>query len=158
VAEVILSRGQIALVDDEDLLKVSGYRWRLNKNGYVITTLSGRRTVYLHRVVLGSKPGEKTDHRHHDKLDNRQAQFRECNQLQNMDNARTQTRPKSSVFKGVCWHTQRSKWLACTKQTVNGKKRSVYLGVFTDEVSAARACNAAALEYFGPEFALLNPV
>jgi len=157
VSEIVLSRGQIALVDDEDLPKVSGYRWRLDKNGYVRTSV-GRGCIYLHRLVMDSKPGEKTDHRHHNKLDNRKAELRKCNQHQNMGNARTQTRPKSSVFKGVCWHTQRSKWLAGIKKTVNGKKRSVYLGVFTDEISAARAYNVAALEHFGSKFALLNPV
>jgi hypothetical protein len=157
VAEIILTHGEVALVDDEDLPKARGYRWRLG-GGYVIATGPNKSTVYLHRLVMGAKPGEKTDHRHHNKLDNRKAELRKCNQRQNMGNARTQTRPKSSVFKGVCWHSQRSKWLAGIKKTVNGKKRNVYLGVFTDEISAARAYNKAALEHFGAEFALLNPV
>lgn len=157
MAVITLLRGEQALVDDEDLEKISGFVWRAGTKGYVQAS-KGRGSVYLHRIVMDAKKGEKVDHRNHNKLDNRKSELRICNQRQNVGNSRVQQRPKSSVFKGVCWYAKRSKWLASIKKTVNGKKRNHYLGVFTDEVSAARAYNAAALEHFGPEFALLNPI
>jgi hypothetical protein len=159
VAEIILLRGQIALVDDEDTPKVIGYSWYLGTRGYVMAwDVSLKRPIYLHRLVMGSKPGEKIDHRHHNKLDNRKSELRKCTQLQNMGNARVQQRPKSSVFKGVCWNKALSKWQASIKVTLRRKKFTKYLGVFTSETEAARTYNEAALNHFGAEYALLNPI
>ena len=159
MAEITLLRGQKALVDDEDLPKIAEYSWYLATNGYVMAwdTLI-KQPIYLHRLVMNSKPGEKTDHRHHNKLDNRKLELRKVTQRQNMGNARVQHRPKSSVFKGVCWNKKLSKWQAGIRRTLAGKKRLKYLGIFTDEKEAAKAWNKAAIEHFGNEFTLLNPV
>jgi len=57
----------------------------------------------------------------------------------------------SSKYKGVAWHKRRGKWQAYIK--IGDKIR--HLGVFTDELAAARAYDIAARQHFG-EFARPN--
>ncbi len=70
-----------------------------------------------------------------------------------VENSRSQkTRSNNtSGYKGVYWEKQLKKWRARIKVNYQG----VHLGVFSDKEEAAKAYNAAALEYFG-EFAKLN--
>jgi len=51
----------------------------------------------------------------------------------------------SSKYKGVSYITSRKRWRAAIKF----KGRSITLGLFKDEVAAARSYNRAAIEYFG---------
>jgi hypothetical protein len=58
----------------------------------------------------------------------------------------------------VHFNPRAKKWEAniCAGEIqANGKRRKMYLGVFTDAVVAAHAYDAAAIKYFG-EFASLN--
>ncbi len=77
MAEIKLSNGMIAHVDDEDLPKVKGYRWRLYKHGsqrHIITDvqLAGSKTsIRLARVILGASKGKKCVHRDGNFLNNR---------------------------------------------------------------------------------------
>lgn len=60
-------------------------------------------------------------------------------------------KPKTSKYRGVCWHKPSSKWIARVKHNA----RCMYLGTFKDEVSAARAYDIAVKQLFG-DFARLN--
>jgi len=62
----------------------------------------------------------------------------EESQRQNRGNARVQQRPKSSVFKGVCWNKTVGKWQAQLKRTAAGKKHLKYLGIFTEKKQQKR--------------------
>jgi hypothetical protein len=55
------------------------------------------------------------------------------------------TRPHSSRFKGVSWHKAKSKWRA----QIWVKGRFIHLGLFTDEMDAARAYDNAMFKYKG---------
>lgn len=147
-----------AVVDDEDYQKVSGYRWLLNQNGYVVTWIGprSRTCLYLHRLIMGFPI--RVDHRFHNLLDNRRSALRACCHHENIRNQKTQNRKgKTSKFKGVCWDKARNKWLASIGHWVDGKRKFTYLGRFDDQIDAAKAYNEEALRVYG-EFALLNVV
>ncbi len=59
----------------------------------------------------------------------------------------------SSGYRGVSWKKQRGVWAA----NIHIQGRQKHLGVFTSEQDAARAYNAAAIEYYGDK-AVLNEV
>jgi hypothetical protein len=62
MAELHLACGQVVLVDDEDLPKVTGFNWRTDKRGAVIATIpkakSPPRIVVLNRLILGIAHGD----------------------------------------------------------------------------------------------------
>jgi len=69
---------EVALIDDEDLLKVINIRWRLKKSGkdayYVAASIregESVRTLYLHRMIIDSNPGEDVHHKDTDTKNNR---------------------------------------------------------------------------------------
>ncbi|WP_313026672.1 HNH endonuclease [Brucella sp.] len=75
-----------ALVDD-GYSNLRHYRWRLDKNGYVMRKAKGRR-IYLHHVVL---PGDRypsmvRDHVNRNKLDNRSSNLRWLTMAQSAQN------------------------------------------------------------------------
>lgn len=155
MAELKLLRGQIAIVDDEDLPRVSGHKWYVDSEGYVAATIN-KRKVLLHRLILGSPTDLLTDHKHHDLLDCRKYQLRQATGHQNQGNRR-KLAETSSRFKGVSWCSRTKKWVASIGADSNGKHRVLFLGRFTDEIEAAKAYNAAALKHFG-NFAYLNRI
>jgi hypothetical protein len=149
------------MVDEEDLPKLAGFNWYVDTNGYVAAWDSSRkRPIYLHRLVLGLSKGEEADHRHHNKLDNRKSELRKATDHQQSGNRRGRlTGRKTSVFKGVHWNTEMSRWRAqIGKKDATKRTRMHFLGYFTDEVEAARAYNAAALAYWGADYAYINQV
>ena len=72
-ATIILMRGEIALVSPEDFERVSAFRWRLGRNGYVYRR-NGRddgAPTLLHRFVTNPPPSHEVHHANHDRMDNR---------------------------------------------------------------------------------------
>lgn len=112
---------------------------------------SKEKRVAMHRAIASPAPGMEVDHINGDGLDNRRANLRVCTKSQNQRGQRVQGRNKTSVFKGVCWLKDRSRWGAHIKVS----RKSVYLGTFKSEIDAALAYDAAARTYFG-EFARPN--
>ena len=146
--EIVLSKGKVALVDDEDyvMLLATGSRWCIN-DGYAFNRALGR----MHRYLLGAAAGVMVDHRNGDKLDNRRDNLRLCTNSQNQAN-RQVIRGKSK-FKGVVW--QRTATGGSWKAVITLQKQSTYLGSFRTDLEAATAYNEAAVKHFG-EFAYLN--
>lgn len=140
--ELQLSRGRVAIIDDEDAALVAGFKWSFHASGYACRD-KGR--ILLHRVIAGAPDGVEVDHVNGDGLDNRRVNLRQCvhadrkNTKKHKDNV--------SGFKGVSWHKAAGKWAA--------KIRNKHLGLFTSKEEAARAYDAAAKILFG-EFASLN--
>lgn len=158
-----LTQGKVAIVDDCDFARLMQWKWCAAKK-----TRSGGRLywcatrtdtsggpgnyerVYMHREIAAVAGIPQVDHQDGDGLNNRRSNLRPATGHQNQGNKRKQV-GCTSQYKGVSWSKQRGMWKADIKQ--GGKK--VYLGYFADEVLAAKAYDAAAVEYFG-EFALLN--
>lgn len=156
--------GKFALVDDRDYDRVIRFstKWRLNRKSkleYARTVVSidngGEQiqmTVLMHRLILGSLPGQVTHHHNDDGLDNRRENLCTCSHAENIRRQRMQ-RDRSSKFRGVSWDKKTKKWRVCIG--LNGQRK--YLGYFTSEINAALTYNKAAKELFG-KWARLNDV
>jgi hypothetical protein len=160
--EVPLTKGKAALVDDEDYLEVSKYKWLLTRGNSKFyagrdVIIAGRKTrLLLHRELLGAPRGLVVDHKDGDGLNNCRSNIRLATKSQNQQNQRAQARVgKHSRFKGVSYQADSSDrpW----KAYIFVGDVKVSLGHFQREERAAQAYNSAAVRYFG-EFALLNDV
>lgn len=147
--EIALTRGLVALVDDEDVACLDGYRWCVmgdeRRGLYAVTTQ--HRAQYMHRLIMKPPAGFEVDHISRDSLDNRRANLRICTRAENMRN-RSYTR-KSPGLRGTAAHGNKYR----AQITVNRKQ--LYLGLFETEAAAGQAYDRAAVEHFG-EFAILN--
>ena len=101
----------------------------------------------MHQFIMRPPKGKVVDHIDGNGLNNRRANLRLCTPRQNRRN--TRPRRKTSAFLGVS--RRGSKYLARIKHD----GRQLYLGLFDDEIEAARARDRKACELFG-EFAWLN--
>jgi len=150
VAYVTLACGAEAIIDAEDAELVGQYNWSLC-TGYAATSLypvgEKRRSIKLHRLVMGEPEGFEVDHKYGIRLDNRKAHLRLATRSDNNHNAKVR-RDNTSGRKGVSWHKKVKKWFA--QIMYMGKQK--HLGYFSDPDAAYEAYCQAALKYHG-EFA-----
>lgn len=156
-----LTRGQFAIVDDEDYEWISKWNWQADKLTrkkrppayYARTHPTNSPKLHMHRMILermGFTNISQGDHRDGNSLNNRRENLRPASNAQNNAN-KVKLPGFSSRFKGVSWDRARNKWSA--ELTVNDVH--YHLGRFESEESAAKAYDAAALIRCG-EFAKLN--
>ena len=157
--EIKLTKGFIALVDDEDFERVNQIKWQtqINKsNIYAMNRIKREdKTIkrYLHRFILkleNTPRGTDVDHINHNGLDNRKENLRTCTQSQNNMNSIPQ-KNKKSIYKGVYFNRLNNKFI--TRIYIN--RKCVYHAFFSSENEAAKAYDIAAKKYYG-EFAYLN--
>jgi hypothetical protein len=163
VIEIELTKGKTAIIDDVDreLSEVSWFA-QANKGGLWYAGHGGgkgRKTLLMHREILSRSLGrplqfiEKCDHINGNGLDNRRSNLRIATCAQNLRNQRRRT-SSSSQYKGVSWKYwngkpgkvySKGKWRA--QIMIGGKRKG--LGVFSDEISAAKAYDIAAIKEYG---------
>jgi hypothetical protein len=156
-----LTHGLYAIVDAQDYEKLSQHKWyaRFHESGktvYAARTTSYRdqsgrlrsRMILMHREIMNPPDGMVVDHINGNGINNRRCNMRNCTQFQNTHNARPRTDGKSR-FIGVDRH--RDKWRA----RVSYKGRKHHVGLFDDQVEAAKARDRKAIELFG-QYARLN--
>lgn len=153
--EVPLTRGQVALVDDDDAW-VLRHRWHALRRSdgrgfYAARNLPrpARGTVYLHRVLMEAPAGVEVDHVSGDGLDCRKANLRLATHRDNAANTQRVVVARSG-FKGVR-QTAAGRWRAYIKN----HGRQLHLGHFDSPEEAARAYDEAAVRLFG-QFARPN--
>jgi hypothetical protein len=153
VKQIPLTRGFVALVDDEDYERISTYRWHFcphTTSNYANTAHDGT-TVGMHRIIMNAKSGEEVDHINYDGLDNRRSNLRICLPKENKRH-----RGKCHgrwPYKGVGYNAALPfrPWSARIR---NGGKQ-IHLGNYATIEEAARAYDSAALQ-FHKQFAALN--
>lgn len=155
-----LTKGQVALVDDEDfeiLIKYSWYAIKGKNTYYAATNVGGRKnrkTLLMHRVILGIEEKEMVaDHKDHNGLNNQRDNLRRCTKSQNQYNRLADKDSAGSELKGVCFHKGAKKWQA---QIQAGEVKK-YLGLFETQQQAALAYNKEAVLLHG-DFANVNKI
>lgn len=159
-----LSRGMVALVDDEDYERLIVHPWYAKASSTKVGTkriytyyayrcfrnpADMRRNIHvsMHRQILGlTDPHILVDHANRNGLDNRRSNLRICTHSQNCVNTQ---RTQKSGFRGVYFHQAR--WVA----QLTSNRVYHYLGRFRTAQEAAIAYDKAALFHFG-EYARLN--
>ena len=146
-------------LDTEDYLKIKKYRYHIIKQKNVYYAARGyykngdhnkHSTIFMHREILSTRLD--IDHKDGIGLHNKKSNLRPCTNSQNQLNRSIDKRNKTG-YKGVFLPKNKNKFYASIR--INNKAH--FLGLFNDDISAARAYDAAALEHFG-EFARLNNV
>jgi hypothetical protein len=148
--EIKLTKGYVALVDDEDFARVNQWKWQahvLTRKDESVLAVYARRYIlgtgkagaakqYLHRFILGTTdPKERVDHKDHNGLNCRRYNLRDS---QGRNNQNQRLKPSNtSGFKG----------------RVGGHYR--FFGYFSDPLEAACAYDMAAVKHYG-EFACCN--
>lgn len=140
--KIILPRGKVVLIDDEDFEKIKKYKWHFAL-GYAKTNIPGKKSPQLmHRIILNAPVGMDVDHINGNGLDNRKKNIRICTHSQNLFN-QGKYKNNTSGLKGVSIH--RNKWIA--KISVKGKR--IELGYFKTKELAYKAYCIACKKYHG---------
>ena len=148
-----LSKGAVALVDDDlydELITVS---WSLNSSGYAIhwytNPKTGKRSgLLMHRYIMDAPPHLQVDHQDRNRLNNTRANLRFATKSQNQANKNI-PKNNTSSFKGDVWN--KGKYEA----RIGYKGRKIHLGRFINPEIAAANYDAAARKLFG-DFAGVN--
>ena len=157
--EIKLTKGYVALVDDEDFEWINQWKWQASVDERTVYAVRGvyangrRRPLRMHRLIMGVFGSKiEVDHADGNGLNNTRGNLRPCTHAQNGMNRRNQL-GSGSIFKGVCLNKNYGRWQAYI--TISGKR--FYLGLSGSEEDAARQYNLAAKKHFG-EFAKYNIV
>lgn len=142
--KIALSRGEYALVSDQDYERVSAHKWSLSHSPshsdkmYAVTKIGGKQTG-MHRFIMQTKAGLFVDHADGNGLNNTRENLRECTRGQNRANSVS----SRALPKGVYSRNQRSGAVVFRARIrVNGK--TISLGTFSNQHEASKAYAKAA--------------
>ena len=108
-------------------------------------------TIYMHRELIDVADGLLVDHVNQDSMDNRRANLRGATRAQNIRNRKKFSNSSGSKYKGIYRYKNKKRWIA----RIMFEKKRIHLGIFRNEIEAAKAYDRAAIKYHG-EFASLN--
>lgn len=150
-----LSKGQVSLVDNEDVDFLSQWSWHASKSWggrlYARRPYSGKGVpVYMHRVILNAKPDQSVDHANGNSLDNRRINLRLCEGSQNNANSKLAVN-NTSGFKGVTFHKASGLWTV----HIYHKQAVIACAYFRDKIAAAKFYDEQMTILYGP-FARTN--
>jgi len=148
--EIKLTKGQVALVDDEDFEWLNQWKWYASQSPcgifYAVRT---SKHLTMHRLIMNTPDNMEVDHIDHNGLNNQRSNLRNCTSRQNHMNRR-KIKSGTSIYKGV-FANSTTRYVAYVR--IEGKIKKI--GSFKTEEDAARAYDEAAKKYYG-EFANLN--
>lgn len=149
--EIQLTKGKVAIVDDEDYEWLSQWKWEISSRGYAYRTQrknNHKITILMHRLIVNTPIGIETDHINRDKLDNRRINLRTATNSQNHANRLAQCN-NSLGLRGICL----DRWGKRYQVQISHLKKRYYLGVFDTPEEALKVYSQKAQELFG-EYAL----
>lgn len=136
------------LVDDQDHVLVSQYRWRVCFQAgtkKVRGVFAKKEGLSMHRLIMGASEHDPfVDHRNRNPLDNRRENLRFCSPAQNQWNKGRQSN-NTSGFKGVYFDSRKCRWRARIR--VYGRRTS--LGSHASPEEASQAYAEAAAKFHG---------
>lgn len=148
-----LTQGYEVIVDSEDYLELSKYKWyaQINKLKNRVKVYARRfdqgKIIYMHRSIMHiAERLTYVDHIDGNTLNNRKSNLRVCTASQNAQNNSGWVR---DLPKGV--YRNKKKYMA----QISVKGEMIHLGTYVTIEEATQTYNKAALMYFG-EFARLN--
>lgn len=150
---IYTSNGYCVKIDQADYGLVSKFKWRAVKRGSTLyaETKIERKTIVMHRLILGCKKGHEVDHVDGDGLNNTKENIRICTRFENQQN-RGVFRNNKSGYCGVYFDSRKKKsWRA----EINANNKRYFLGYFHTPREAAISYNNAATRLHG-NFAKLN--
>ena len=147
-----LNRDKVALIDNQDWILVSQYKWFWNKaRRNVYRNKKDKKSSFIHRLIMNPPNDMDVDHANGNPLDNRRSNLRICTRSQNNCNKAKQCN-NTSGYKGVYWDKKNNKWRA--KVSVN--KRDYCMGRYKNIIDAVKAYNNGAKILHGKFARLLN--
>ena len=110
-------KGKVAIVDVDTYEKYGHLAWHLSNWGYPMRRIGNRnekkKTILLHRLVIGAKDGEIVDHKNRNRLDARRSNLRICTASDNAKNR--------SGVKGYSYDKGRNKWVVVYRHKFCGR-------------------------------------
>lgn len=147
--EIQLTKGKVALVDDDDYEELIKYKWHINKGN---TTFYATRhiekihknKILMHRMIMNVPKEMFIDHIDGNGLNNQRSNLRIVTKRQNSQNKHME---KSSKYVGVSFDKDTNKW----KASIQINKKIKNIGRFNNEEDAHNAY-LKALEEIGEVF------
>jgi hypothetical protein len=149
-----LTKGKVAIVDDDDYNELSKYKWQY-------TTFTGheyaRRAVNytsqnMHRFIMNPPNGMEVDHINGNGLDNRRCNLRICTPTQNQWNSKTPI-TNTSGYKCVIWEPKLNKWRVRIRK--DGKRYTI--GYYKNIEDAHKAQVEYSIKLHGEFSSALRP-
>ena len=137
------------MIDKEDYEIVKNYYWRVDKLGYVISSIYNEKTgrynklLKLHRLIMDAPDDMVVDHIDGNKLNNRKCNLRICTQAENNRNHCVSSNSSTGVT-GVRWNKINNSWRVMISD--------INIGSYKNFEDAVKARKQAEKKYFG-EFA-----
>ena len=164
-----LTKGEYAIVDDEDYGYLNRFKWFLvydcNGKPYIRHSMRSHTSsedykkiyVRMEDMIVPPKFYSVISHKNKDNLDCRKSNlFYESYSVKRHRADKTSGKT-SSRYKGVSKYGKTKKWTSCIYKSVNGVRQRFHLGYFYIEKEAAIAYNEKAKELYG-EFAYQNKI
>jgi hypothetical protein len=157
--EIQLTRGQVALVDDDDFVWLSKWKWFAHgNNGHyyaqrwgTISENRSRKMINMHREIMHTPPELEVDHIDHNGLNNQKSNLRNCTETDNHKNSAIRG---EIPYNGVSLK-QGERRTKKFRARIHVNYKEICLGVYYTAEDAARSYDKKAKELFG-EFANLN--
>lgn len=152
--EIPLTRGFVALVDDEDYVSLSAHRWyvdgvRVSRSTFPRGAYGGEVKERMGRRIMNAHPGERVYF-----IDGDSLNCQRDNLYIKRPAKRVVKRWGKNGYKGVSFDKTQNGYVA----RIRYRLKNLFLGRFPDAITAARAYDEAARKYRGAGARLNFPV